>query len=1168
MLKKLGLTKLIVWGSLSLSAVVAGTVTLSVTGAAKITNPKLTYECRFYNYDNTFLYSCGVSPSRDATYNGPTPEREDTLYTKYLFKGWDGNLENITENKTFHALYQEKKKDYQVTFVNYDGSLLYETYVEAGDIPHYGGETPTKMINDSFEYTFNGWDKILEKTYENTVYTATFVKAEIFVNAKFVNYDGALLYEAKVPYNGTALYNAPNPKRESNTVVKYTFSGWDKSLYGLIEDTIFTAQYKEEIPTYTVTFVNYDGEFLSSCVVNYMASATYTGPTPRKPSEGNYVYVFSGWDQAFNAVTEDMVVTAQFETTVPQFTVTFKNDDGTILGSDTGEIGFTAEYDGEDPTKEDDEQFSYSFIGWDRPLENVRSTFFTIALYEKTPRKHTVKFLNYDGTELDEQLVEHGEGAYYDGPYPITRPSDLHFEYTFIGWSEDVNCVEEDMVVYAEYDADPIEHSSPTNSGSSGSGSVPGDSGGTSYSPPIVIDDDEEEEEEAEKEFYYVRFYNHNLSLVKEDLNEAYKTPFFDMETYGDELVRNDLTSNGYSVTFQSWAQVPWIEENVIYANSRYGYIEEIAEYSATKNNKQYYTICFRNDDKSLIKEYILQKNSEIPDFPNNFIPQPKSRLHRGMVFVGWDKQVDDIATKSVTYFAMYAKRDTVTGPYITTAYKSQFIPQMLPILNYSTSYTGDLYFREISYSDFLLRKDDEKVVPENEWDKFVGYGLSGITYENLISPLDFTSDKLRQLHATEYTVTGNIYSSYRKYFGMHPSYVNVKSNKSRSDAYLVQPSNSSSFSYTFMPNNLTKSTVTDLKAVNYSSSKYDQQESLYRQFVRQQYLAINDPDLDTFIKSFIEGNKSKLHISTSDPIGDIFRVKDFLHGYGTYDTDTHYASKVSAVKSFLTTGHGDSSHFASALTAIYRALKVPARYVTGARTTASAGTYGTNTLYTNELWAWTEVYIDGVGWITMDASVDASGDIGPAHNNVYNPFGEVDPAQRMMTVTVSPETSSKYYDGTRMGVSYSITGSLEPGDHIEVNLLRGHSSVGQHVTRAMPRVYDEDGNDVTLYYIGRIEMVYEEYTIEKATLKITTQSASKTYDGSALYGPGFTYTAIHGDLASTDTISLTCTGSQTKRGSSMNYVDLSTFKITNEDGADVLDNYNIIWEYGRLTVN
>ena len=118
--------------------------------------------------------------------------------------------------------------------------------------------------------------------------------------------------------------------------------------------------------TYTVTWKNYDGTTLETDRnVEEGTTPSYDGATPTKTSTAQYSYTFSGWDKEITTVTGDVTYTAQFTETTNTYTVNWKNEDGTVLETDTVEYGKTPEYNGETPTKEGNAQYSYTFSGWD-----------------------------------------------------------------------------------------------------------------------------------------------------------------------------------------------------------------------------------------------------------------------------------------------------------------------------------------------------------------------------------------------------------------------------------------------------------------------------------------------------------------------------------------------------------------------------------------------------------------------------------------------------------------------------------------------------------------------------------------------------------------------------------------------------------------------------------
>ena len=57
------------------------------------------------------------------------------------------------------------------------------------------------------------------------------------------------------------------------------------------------------------------------------------------------------------------------------------NDDDTLLYETDVEEGGEAVYVGDTPTKEEDDEFTYTFQGWDHELTDVSESFTTKAVY-------------------------------------------------------------------------------------------------------------------------------------------------------------------------------------------------------------------------------------------------------------------------------------------------------------------------------------------------------------------------------------------------------------------------------------------------------------------------------------------------------------------------------------------------------------------------------------------------------------------------------------------------------------------------------------------------------------------------------------------------------------------------------------------------------------------
>ena len=159
--------------------------------------------------------------------------------------------------------------------------------------------------------------------------------------------------------------------------------------------------------------------------------------------------------------------------------------------------------------------------------------------------------------------------------------------------------------------------------------------------------------------------------------------------------------------------------------------------------------------------------------------------------------------------------------------------------------------------------------------------------------------------------------------------------------------------------------------------------------------------------------------------------------------------------------------------------------------------------------------------------------------------------------VTLTSETASKTYDGTALEkpvVTVGGDGFVE-GQVTEIKAtgsVTNAGSVANTITFTPNKETFKEGN----YAITKTEGTL---TIAKRSVLITSQSATKTYDGSALTRPAVTITGdgfVPGELAKAE-----ATGSITKVGSTPNAIRYTT------TGAFNAANYSIALSVGTLTV-
>lgn len=198
----------------------------------------------------------------------------DLLDTILALRGLDENDHNLTQSVltgsvTVPTMRQSKLAAYQaawsdleityttlvqqylVTFVNYDGTVLYTEYVDRND-------AATDPVTSSLIST---------------------------------------------------------PTRPSSISTNYTYSGWDVSLDAVIAPRTITAQYTETTRQYRVRWISQLGIVMDTQTVNYGAEAVYAGELPTRTEEEAQAvyYLFAGWDKSTGFITGDLDVWALWE---------------------------------------------------------------------------------------------------------------------------------------------------------------------------------------------------------------------------------------------------------------------------------------------------------------------------------------------------------------------------------------------------------------------------------------------------------------------------------------------------------------------------------------------------------------------------------------------------------------------------------------------------------------------------------------------------------------------------------------------------------------------------------------------------------------------------------------------------------------------------------------
>lgn len=431
-----------------------------------------------------------------------------------------------------------------------------------------------------------------------------------------------------------------------------------------------------DVKTYEVDFKNYDDSLLYSTKVKDGDEVTYKGKTPSRVSDSEFIYTFKGWDKELGVIKSDTTLFAQYTSAANQHKVEFKNYDGTVLQTTLLAYGDTPVYNGETPLKPKDNDFSYAFKGWDKPVEPIKGPTEYIATYQNNLNKYSVIFKNYDGTILQENNVPYGMNIEYNGQTPL-KESDEKFNYVFNGWDLPIEAITKDTVYTAVFTNDLKKFNvSFTNYDNSElyttsvaygeiatyKGTVPSKikdekisyvfSGWDKPLEAVISDIVYQATFTSEINKYSATFVNDDGTLLEHNLFEYETMPVYKGVT---PLKIKDAQ---YSYTFSGWDKVITpIKENVTYK----------ATYKESLNS---YTITFKNFDGTILQSSTYEYGN-LPVYKGIEPTKPNTTTNI-FKFNGWNKEIANVTKEEVYTATFSSSKNEITYEYVSyeKAYK------------------------------------------------------------------------------------------------------------------------------------------------------------------------------------------------------------------------------------------------------------------------------------------------------------------------------------------------------------------------------------------------------------------------------------------------------------------------------------------------------------------
>ena len=402
----------------------------------------------------------------------------DAFYTQTEGGQKRVNTGSLTKNLT---LYGRWKQEYTITW-NVIGEQVSTTTIVEGQVwtlpevdescngKQFVGWTTTEIHEEQDEAPATLYTETNQFPLETNTYYAVFANVEVTGTGEYVK-----LTEALTDYSGEYLIVYETGNMALNGGLE-DLDRADNEINVTITNNTIESNATTEAAKFTITKVT-DGYSIKS------ASGYYMGCTAN--DKGLYVsqdeqYLNQiSWGIPWNGAEEGAIIKSQkegpmlcYSTTagrfryyssaqqpialykktgtnmtnyttscVPTYTITWKNDDDTVLETDKVKENTTPSYDGETPTKAADAQYTYTFNGWDPAIAPATTDATYTATYTTTINTYTITWQNEDGTTLEtDENVPYGETPTYNGVTP-TKTATAQYTYTFNAWTPAISTV-------------------------------------------------------------------------------------------------------------------------------------------------------------------------------------------------------------------------------------------------------------------------------------------------------------------------------------------------------------------------------------------------------------------------------------------------------------------------------------------------------------------------------------------------------------------------------------------------------------------------------------------------------------------------------------------------------------------------------------------------------
>ncbi len=492
-----------------------------------------------------------------------------------------------------------------------------------------------------------------------------------------------------------------------------------------VEGGVFSVRFYDKTPG-----MEGDGNLLLVKIPNY--SDNYTEqpvpygqaplviPSPTYPTYSaqypfgsyHYGYTWVGWDVDYSSVTSDLIIHTRYAAN--PYTITFKNDNDTILEEALFEFNEVPFYSKGTPYKAADAEYSYEFLGW--KSKSTGQTIQTLpavvqdetytAVYTAVDRRYVITFEDGNGNIL--QRTEYSKNALpaYSGPEPAKAG------LTFAGWTPEITAATADATYRPVFKARVIfndEWGQEWQNSLWEVGATP------TYSGETPTHEQDAQYTYAFKEWPAISAATQNATYtaVFDKTLRKYRVAFFKDE----QILQDEQLEYGTMPEYKG-ADLTYTSEGVKY--NHVGWTPEIH----AVNEEQFYYARFSEVPRYFVVFYDCDGSTELK---KGYVEEgqdavaPTESQEDGHLITGWDKDFTNVQSDLNVYAECELEKYTITltaehGTINVTDNMSNPVDVSVPV-EYGTQLTfiavPDEGYRFVKWGDELTENTRQITVVE-----------------------------------------------------------------------------------------------------------------------------------------------------------------------------------------------------------------------------------------------------------------------------------------------------------------------------------------------------------------------------------------------------------------------------------------------------------------------